>query len=175
MGNDAALGAAGVRINAGGILRYTANATVGRSIILDGGTLEAPSGISLASGGGALQGEGTAVGNVANSGSVIPEGSTGLLHVEGNYTQSASGRLVIFADLLSPPGDNPRLDVTGDVALDGTLQMNLGSMGQFRGTRSFDVWTGEAISMAPLSPRFSCRCSAAHSPGTPASFTRTAC
>lgn len=137
--DDSALGAGAVSVYPSATLRYTASATVGRSIILDGGTLEAPSGISLAGGGGALQGEGTAVGDVANSGSVIPEGSTGLLHVEGNYTQSASGRLVIFMDLLSPPGDNPRLDVAGDVALDGTLQMNLGSMGQFRGTRSFDV------------------------------------
>jgi autotransporter-associated beta strand protein len=141
--NDAALGSSEVRIFSNGILRYTASATVGRSIILDGGVLEAPGDVSLAAA-GAIQGEGTVVGNVANSGSVVPEGSTGLLHIEGNYTQTSSGILIMFADLFLPPGSNSRLEVTGDVALDGTLQMNLGGMGQFRGTRSFDVldWTG---------------------------------
>jgi hypothetical protein len=71
------------------------------------------------------------------------------LHIEANYSQTTSGRLIIFTDLLSPPGTNPRLVVTGDAALDGTLQMNLGSMGQFRGTRSIDVldWTGNLSGM----------------------------
>ena len=104
IGTDAALGTAAVTINAGGILRYTASATVGRSIFLGGGTLEAPSGISLLNAGGVLQGEGTAIGNIANAGSVNLEGATGLLHVEGNYSQSSSGKLAIFADLLLPPG-----------------------------------------------------------------------
>ena len=142
--SDAALGNGSVRILADGILRYTANATVARSIILDGGTLEAPSGISFASGGGVLQGQGMAVGNVANSGSVVPEGSLGLLHIGGDYTQNSSGRLVLFADLFLPPDTNSRLNVTGNAALDGTLQMNLAGMGQFRGIRSFDVldWSG---------------------------------
>ena len=91
-----------------------------------------------------FQGEGTVEGNVANSGFVVPEDSTGVLHVQGNYTQTSSRRLNIFADLFLPPGSNSRLDVTGEVALNGTLQMNLAGMGQFRGTRSFDVldWTG---------------------------------
>lgn len=142
--NDAVLGAAAVRIYADGVVRYNLSETVGRSIILDSGAIEAPAGISLANGGGGLQGTGTAVGNVANSGNVVPEGANGVLHIQGNYTQNASGRLIIFADLFLQSGTNPKLEVTGDVALAGTLQMNLGGMGQFRGHRSIDVldWTG---------------------------------
>ena len=50
----------------------------------------------------------------------------------------------MFADLFLPPGENSRLEVTGDAALGGTLEMSLSGMGQFRGTRSFDVldWGG---------------------------------
>ncbi len=140
--NDAALGTSEVRIFSTATFRYNASATTGRSIVLEGGVLEAPGGISLAT--GRIQGQGTVIGNVANSGFMEPESSTGLLTVEGNYTQGSSGRMIIFADLLMPLGVNPRLEVIGDVTLDGTLQINLGSMGQFRGTRSFDVldWTG---------------------------------
>jgi hypothetical protein len=86
------------------------------------------------------------VGNVTNSGFVEPNNATGtgLLHVEGDYTQTATGHLFFFADLFLPPGQNPKLEVTGDLTLDGTLHMSLGGMGQFRGTRSFDVldWGG---------------------------------
>jgi autotransporter-associated beta strand protein len=141
--NDAALGTAAVTINAGGILRYTDAATAGRSLILNGGALEVKGSLSLTAT-GALQGQGTVEGDVASAGYVIPEGSTGLLHVDGNYTQSSAGRLIIFSDLFLPPGNNSRLDVTGDIALNGTLQMNLNGMGRFRGTRSFDVldWGG---------------------------------
>jgi T5SS/PEP-CTERM-associated repeat protein len=88
---------------------------------------------------GSIGGDGMLIGNVTNAGYVFPGASLGTLHVEGDYTQSSSGALVIFLDLFLPVGENPRLEVTGDVALDGTLQMSLSGMGRFRGTRSFDV------------------------------------
>jgi autotransporter-associated beta strand protein len=143
--NDAALGSAAVTIFSSGTLRYTNNTATSRHIFLDRGTVEAPSGMSL-NAAGALQGEGTVVGNIVNLGFVEPHNDTanGLLHVSGNYVQASSGKLFLFVDLFLTSGINPKLDVTNDVVLNGTLEIGLNGMGQFRGSRSFDVldWGG---------------------------------
>jgi autotransporter-associated beta strand protein len=143
--HDAALGTGAVTVFAGGTLRYANSETIDRSIFLGGGTVEAPSGMSLNTT-GTLQGEGTLVGNIVNSGFVEPHNETGngLLHVDGNYVQGSSGKLFLVADLFVPSGTNPKIDVTGDVVVSGTLEMSLNGMGQFRGTRSFDIldWGG---------------------------------
>jgi len=130
---------------AGLYVGYGGNASLS---VTNGGVVnaaQATNGINVGTS-GSIFGSGTLVGNVASAGFVQPNNSTGnaLLRVDGKYTQSSSGKLFIFADLFLPAGTNPRLEVTGDVALGGTLQMGLGGMGQFRGTRSFDVldWGG---------------------------------
>jgi autotransporter-associated beta strand protein len=54
--NDAELGPGAVTVNPAGTLRYTANASTGRTFNLNGGTLEAPAGVTLTFNGAAVNG-----------------------------------------------------------------------------------------------------------------------
>ncbi len=143
---DDALGTGAVTVNAHSTLQYDNNPglQIYRAIHLAGGTLETHD-MTIGTA-GAVQGEGEVmVANVANIGYVVPEGTDdATLHVSGNYTQYSAGTLLLYADLLAPELPVAKLDVGGDVMLDGTLEMALAGMGQFRGTRSFDVldWGG---------------------------------
>ena len=76
----------------------------------------------LVSSTGVLRGHGTVQGNVNNSGVVRPGGSVGTLTVNGNYTQAASGTLLID---VSPTGAS-QLKVNGNASLNGALQLLYG-------------------------------------------------
>ena len=69
---------------------------------------------------GQLQGDGNIVGNVQNAGVVSPGSSPGALHVAGNYTQTATGELVIG---LASTSSYDQLLVTGNISLAGTLRV----------------------------------------------------
>jgi autotransporter-associated beta strand protein len=70
---------------------------------------------------GTLRGHGTLRGNVSNQGTVWPGASIGTLHVQGDYTQSPTGRLII--DLA--PTETSQLAVSGVATLDGALELRV--------------------------------------------------
>jgi T5SS/PEP-CTERM-associated repeat protein len=72
---------------------------------------------------GLICGNGTySVMGVENNGTVCPGNSPGTLVIEGDYTQTATGKLTIETAGLGD-GEFDLLHVTGDATLDGTLEM----------------------------------------------------
>jgi len=92
------------------------------------GTLSATEGLYLAAN-GKLAGKGTLVGEVVNAGATSPGASTGVLAINGDYLQQASGRLTI--ELGGADNSNPtfpqfdQLLVFGHADLGGTLDILL--------------------------------------------------
>jgi T5SS/PEP-CTERM-associated repeat protein len=95
----------------------------GTLTVANGGTVSAQSGLSVRVL-GTLRGDGTIVGNVGNVGVVAPGNSAGTLHINGNYTQAASGRTQIEISGTAPGSQFDMLDITGQATLDGTLQVS---------------------------------------------------
>jgi fibronectin-binding autotransporter adhesin len=91
--------------------------------------------------GGTLSGLGT-VGNIVNTaGNVMPGGSSiGVLHVTGNYTQSAAGALTIAVG----PGAASQLQVGGAVNLAGALNL-IFARGNYHGA-SYKIVTAASVS-----------------------------
>ena len=84
--------------------------------------------------GGVLQGFGTVSGSLFNSGTVHPGDGPGILTVEGNYTQNATGTLDILIGGLTSGSEYSALNVGplnsggfvgGLASLDGTLELSL--------------------------------------------------
>ena len=69
-----------------------------------------------------LGGTGTVSGNLANNGRLSPGYSPGTINVAGNYTQSATGTLVIQ---LASAASFDHLAVTGTAALAGGVQIDI--------------------------------------------------
>jgi hypothetical protein len=72
--------------------------------------------------GGLLTGAGTIQANVTNAATVDPGDPFGTLTIQGNYTQTAAGVLVIQ---IGGPNQLGQLAVTGSATLDGTLEVSL--------------------------------------------------
>ncbi|KPC53826.1 autotransporter family protein [Amantichitinum ursilacus] len=89
---------------------------------------------------GTLGGHGSVVGNVINAGIVRPGGSIGTLTINGNYSQSASGTLLID---VSPSGAS-QLKVNGAANLGGTLQLLYGP-GTYTAS-TFNVLSANSVS-----------------------------
>lgn len=83
------------------------------------GTLEAA---NVYLDGGVLNGAGTIQANVVNAALLVPGDPFGTLTVQGNYTQTASGILLIP---IAGPNQYGQLAVTGSATLDGTLEVLL--------------------------------------------------
>jgi hypothetical protein len=83
------------------------------------GTLEAAN-VDLD--GGVLRGAGTIQANVVNAALIVPGDPFGTLTVQGSYTQTATGVLLIP---IAGPSQYGQLAVTGSATLDGTLQVTL--------------------------------------------------
>jgi hypothetical protein len=95
----------------------------GGSTTLGGGTLTASSEVDV--NGGSLSGPGTINANVVNAGQINPGGTsktTGLLTINGNYTQTATG--VLHVGLAGTTAFD-QLAVTGTATLDGMLAVAL--------------------------------------------------
>jgi hypothetical protein len=71
---------------------------------------------------GTLLGSGTIIGNVVNAGQID---STGILTIQGNYTQTSQGILNIALGGTTAGTDYNQLIVTGLAMLDGTLNVTL--------------------------------------------------
>jgi outer membrane autotransporter protein len=78
-------------------------------------------GRTTVSAGALLGGTGTITGNLVNHGTVSPGTSPGTINVTGNYTQSATGNLVIE---LASASSFDQVVVTGTASLAGGLQVN---------------------------------------------------
>ena len=61
-----------------------------------------------------------------DSGAVSPGNSTGILTIDGNYTQGATGTLAMEIGGLTAGEQHDKLVVTGAANLDGTLEVLLG-------------------------------------------------
>jgi hypothetical protein len=118
-----------------------------RSLDIGGGAgvatlvLQPASSISSAEGvtvhsGGQLLGAGTIVGNVLNNGMVAPGPSTGVFHIEGNFTQTVAGKLQIELDSVT---NSDMLQVMGNLSLAGGLEVSLANGYLPAANASFDV------------------------------------
>ncbi len=119
-----------------GVGSYT---QTGGSTVLSGGTI---TGGALDIDGGVLTGTGTINTSVTSDGQVIPggEGTTGLLTINGNYTQTATGSLNIELGGTGF-GASDLLAVSGAASLGGTLDIaTLGSFAPAFGN-TFQVMT----------------------------------
>ena len=123
----------GSTFTAGGDYTQTAGTTS-----LQGGTLAATGVKDLQ--GGVLSGNGTVSGDLTNEAMLSPGDSPGSITITGNYTQTSAGTLVIELGGASP-GQFDTLQVSGNAALDGTLDVAL--IGGFVPTppQSFQVLT----------------------------------
>jgi hypothetical protein len=72
-----------------------------------------------------LQGSGTMPGSVSSRGRVSPGQSPGVLTIDGDYTQEATGELLIEIGGLTPGTQYDQLHVTGAAALGGSLTVAL--------------------------------------------------
>jgi hypothetical protein len=104
----------------------------GASHIKDGpGTMNINNRLTTAGGditvnGGTLGGHGSVGGNVTNTaGSVAPGSSPGILTIDGNYTQGASGSIALQIGGLVPGDDHDKLIVTGTADLNGSVAVEL--------------------------------------------------
>jgi hypothetical protein len=125
--NDAGTFKAGTFVNSGtvvissaGLSTMTTNdnnyiQTAGATFV--NGTLTAPAGAIVDIQGGILGGTGIVNGDVLMKGTIFPgsNGIPGALTINGNYEQGDTG---VFEELISGPGSNGVLDVSGILALD---------------------------------------------------------
>ncbi len=99
------------------------------TLSLDGGTLDNSLGNGVDVINGTLQGQGMVLGDVDNFARLAPGNSAGVLTVNGNVVQSGGASLAIEvggrdnSNPLQPQFDV--LDVTGNLAVDGTLELAL--------------------------------------------------
>jgi T5SS/PEP-CTERM-associated repeat protein len=145
---DAAGGSGRLQVDAGGYVGVGSlvNTWAGGVIDVSGGGLTIGGGASPAApasgtvtvlSGGTLQGTGTIVGTVVNSGGTVHPGhSPGVLTITGNYVQGASGQLLLSVG----PASYSQLKVSGAVTLNGGTivlqsyqggQINVGDQYQF--------------------------------------------
>ncbi len=107
-----------------GTLRFANGYTqAAGSTILNGGDLASTTTMDIQ--GGSLSGFGTITGNVSNAGQVNPGFSPDILEIVGNYTQTPTGVLNVEVGGLAPGTGFDQLNITGNAALDGTLNISL--------------------------------------------------
>jgi hypothetical protein len=128
-----------------GILSFSNFTQTNGVTVLNGGTLESYS-APLTFNGGTLQGAGTINGNVTNTGGTVSPGSSpGKLHIAGNYSQGAAGKLNIELGGNISVEQYDLLDVTGTATLSGTLNVSL--------INNFKPVTGDAFRIINFSNR----------------------
>ncbi|MFQ5628738.1 MAG: FG-GAP-like repeat-containing protein, partial [bacterium] len=96
---------------------------IGGQTSLQGGELGSAAKVDIQ--GGGFSGTGVISGNVINAGQLDPGSPTGVLEIKGDYTQAASGTLNIEIGGTAQGVDFDLLDVSGQVALNGTLNLSL--------------------------------------------------
>jgi len=117
--------------------------SAGTTAVLSGATLKTA---TLSLNGGALTGNGTVEGKVANNATVSPGASPGTLTINGNYVQSPNGVLKIQLDGPAPGTEYDQLLVSGSVTLGGTLDVTTGN--------GFTPTPGNAFQIIAFGSRF---------------------
>ncbi|HSG90239.1 MAG TPA: hypothetical protein VLA56_13585, partial [Pseudomonadales bacterium] len=104
----------------GGAVTVTGDATADGLLTLAGGSLN----VGALSLGGTLAGSGTITGDVTNAGLVSAGASPGTISIDGDYTQTSLGRILIELDgtTATAGSDFDLLAISGVAALDGTLE-----------------------------------------------------
>jgi hypothetical protein len=118
IGNDAAV----VTVDGAGSTWGNGSLSVGGILtVSNGGTVTTfnPAAVSAT---GEIRGNGNVIGNVQNAGLVSPGTSPGALNIDGDYTQTADGKLLIE---LASASSYDQLLVTGGATLAGTLTVKL--------------------------------------------------
>lgn len=75
--------------------------------------------------GESFSGSGTIEANLTNAGTLSPGSSPGTITIDGNFTQESTGTLAIELGGTTPNTQHDQLVVTGEAALDGTLDVSL--------------------------------------------------
>ena len=92
--------------------------------IAAGRTLSSASGF-LNANGAVLKGTGTLAAHVTNSGTLAPGNSPGIIHIDGDYTQTATGTLEIEVGGLTAGTEHDQVIVSGTASIDGNLTFPL--------------------------------------------------
>jgi T5SS/PEP-CTERM-associated repeat protein len=92
--------------------------------VSNGGVVSAGEAIEI-SATGSLKGNGEVVGPVDNGGAIEPGASPGILHLTGALTQQQAGALRIELGGPAPGSQHDQLEVTGNISLDGALEISL--------------------------------------------------
>jgi hypothetical protein len=125
--NGAGLTTAGAFSNAGAVRVGNASVvTVNGTYTQTGGSTTLENGAVSATGlldiqGGSFAGSGTIGASVSNAGLLAPGQSPGAITINGNYTQTATGRLISELTGADPGTGYDQLRVNGTVGLGGTL------------------------------------------------------
>jgi hypothetical protein len=90
---------------------------------LSGGSLESETTVNIA--GGRLEGTGMITGAVIMGGEIVPGAPIGVLQVAGTYSQGGGGILNVEIGGLAAGTEFDALEVSGDAALAGTLNVSL--------------------------------------------------
>jgi hypothetical protein len=85
-------------------------------------SLTSQNGLSIAVG-ATFAGSGEFIGNVTNSGTLAPGNSPGIIEIDGDYEQSATGTLEIEVDGLTPGTEHDQVQITGTATLAGRLKV----------------------------------------------------
>jgi hypothetical protein len=112
-----AISVSGGTLNVGGDFTNATTLTVG-----SGATLSFSPGNTLTNT-GLIKGAGTIVANMQSSGVVSPGSSPGALHITGNFNELATGLLNMEIAGTTPGTQYDQLFVTGDLTLNGALQV----------------------------------------------------
>lgn len=132
----------------------------GLTRISSGGELIVPSGLGVELG-GRVQGEGTVIANVVNSGALDPQRTGtpgGIMQITGNLTMNPSGSFDMEIGGTPPSNMHDRCNVSGTAAFDGTLRVTIPNgyipkVGeQFIAINATGGRTGEFATIIPPSP-----------------------
>jgi len=126
-------------------LQDSDHALLGGTTTLNGGTLNAANGLEMVAA-GLLNGTGLVNANVINKADVAPGASAGTLNINGDFTQDPVGTLFIELGGLAAGTDYDVLDISGNAALGGALDVSLiGGFSPNLGD-SFDILLANAVS-----------------------------
>jgi T5SS/PEP-CTERM-associated repeat protein len=118
--------------------------TGGGRMLVGAGTLPADPDTLLIGAGGTLAGTGAFTGKVVNAaGTVSPGHSAGMLSIDGNFTQGASGKLAV--DVLPLTAEWDRVHASGTVNLGGELALSVSNPSALDYGDSFQVLSAGGI------------------------------
>jgi len=130
----------GLLVYSGGVFEITGTLAI-PNLMLNGVSVDA--GVLPWNDQARLLGNGQIVGDFANTGEVAPGTSTGLIEIDGDYSQSGALEIELLG---AGPGRFDQLDVTGQASLGGSLQVTIAEGGGFFAGDTFDFLTSETRS-----------------------------